>query len=531
MSRVESVSRAPCEVLTAEQMRAAERSAMEAGAATGLSLMERAGRGVVAEAFEAWPDLAAAPRRAWVLCGPGNNGGDGFVVARLLAGRGWQVEVVLFGEAQKLPPDTRANHDRWAATGPVHGAPPESAAAPDLVVDALFGTGLGRAIPDELVRWGRVVRRMDGVRVLAVDIPSGLCADSGAALVPAGRPDAPAGGCVFAPADLTVSFHRAKPGHFLRDGPRLCGRLAVHDIGLGGDAATGPGAALLRLVRPGSPPFAPPRKRPEAQKYEYGHALVLSGGVGQGGAARLAARGALRMGAGLVTVGCPPEARTENAARLDAIMLREVADADRLAELLEDPRITVLCLGPGLGTGTREAAILEVALRSGRAAVLDADALTLLAADRTLARLVHAGCVLTPHGGEFARLFPDLSEALDAPPVKGPAVSKVEAARQAAARLGCTLLFKGADTVIAGPGPSAALSAAVHERAAPWLATAGAGDVLSGFVAGLLAQGRAPLDAAATAAWLHQETAIAFGAGLVAEDLPEMLPSVLRSLG
>ena len=531
MSSFESPLRMPGELLTAEEMRAAERAAIEPGLVTGLALMERAGRGVVAETFAAWPDLAAAPGRARIFCGPGNNGGDGFVVARLLAERGWEVEAVLFGEAGKLPPDARANHDRWAEMGPVRPAPPEAAVAPDLVVDALFGTGLSRAIPEELARWGRAARAADGVRVVAVDIPSGLCADSGAALVPSERPELPAEDSIFAPAHLTVTFHRAKLGHVLRDGPALCGRLAVHDIGLPEAAAPGEGSPPARLVRPGATHFAPPRKATRAQKYDYGHALVLSGGAGRGGAARLAARCALRAGAGLVTVGCPPEALTENAARLDAVMLREVADADALAELLEDRRVNVLGLGPGLGTGAREAALLEVALRAGRALVLDADALTLLAADRTLARLVHGGCVLTPHGGEFARLFPDLAEPLGAPPAAGPAPSKAAAAREAAARLGCTLLFKGPDTVIAGPDGRVAIAAAVYDRAAPWLATAGAGDVLSGMIAGLMAQGRAPFAAAATAAWLHQDCARAFGPGLVAEDLPEMLPAVLKSLG
>ncbi|HHX90519.1 MAG TPA: NAD(P)H-hydrate dehydratase, partial [Paracoccus sp.] len=218
-----------------------------------------------------------------------------------------------------------------------------------------------------------------------------------------------------------------------------------------------------------------------------------------------------------------------NAARLDAVMLREVADAGALGHVLADARVNALCLGPGLGLGEREAGLVAGALAAGRALVLDADALTLVAGEKALFGALHEGCVLTPHGGEFARLFPDLAARLDAPAIEGPAFSRVDAARQAAARAGCTVLLKGPDTVIADPTGRCLVNAAAYERAAPWLATAGAGDVLTGFIAGLLARGFAPLDAAASAAWLHVEAARAFGPGLIAEDLPEALPGVLRA--
>ncbi len=249
-----------------------------------------------------------------------------------------------------------------------------------------------------------------------------------------------------------------------------------------------------------------------------------------GGAARMAARGALRIGAGAVTVGCPPSALIENAAQLNAVMLRRVPGADALSEVLTDKRINALCLGPGLGTGAREADLVRAALTAGRGLVLDADALTLLSQDADLFALLHDKCVLTPHGGEFARLFPDIAEKLDAPALTGPAYSKVDAVRAAAQRAGCTVLFKGPDTVIADPSGRCSVNAAVYDRSAPWLATAGAGDVLAGFITGLMARGFAPMHAAEVGAWLHVECARAFGPGLIAEDLPEALPGVLRDL-
>lgn len=269
-------------------------------------------------------------------------------------------------------------------------------------------------------------------------------------------------------------------------------------------------------------------KAPQDHKYTHGHALVLSGGVGKGGAARLAARGALRIGAGLVTVGCPPSAVLENAVALDAIMVRRVDD---LMEVLQDARINALCLGPGLGTGARQVDLVRQALTGAeRGTVLDADALTILAHEPDLMAALHARCVLTPHAGEFARVFPDMADKLAAPPTKGPAYSKVEAARAAAASAGCVVVFKGPDTVIAAPDGAFAVHAATGDRAAPWLATAGSGDVLAGFVTGLLARGFAPMAAAQTAVWLHVSCAVSFGPGLIAEDLPEALPQVFRDL-
>ena len=274
------------------------------------------------------------------------------------------------------------------------------------------------------------------------------------------------------------------------------------------------------------------RKSPEDHKYDHGHALILSGGPGRTGAARLAARGALRIGAGLVTIGCPHAALAEVAGQVTAIMCRALDGAPGLTELLEDTRLNALLLGPGLGRGQDTQALVLSALAAERATVLDADALTRFERrPEVLFDALHEHVVLTPHAGEFKRLFPDIAEKLDATAITGPAFSKIDATREAAARAGCVVLFKGPDTVIADPKGRCAINASLYERGAPWLATAGSGDVLAGFIVGLLARGLSPFDAAATGAWLHTECALSFGPGLIAEDLPEELPAVFRDLG
>lgn len=531
------------EVLSAAQMRRAEQAAIAAGDVSGLDLMERAGQGVVAAVMARYPALAVGWHHARVLCGPGNNGGDGFVVARLLTDRGWRVTVHLHGDADSLPPDAAINCARWQAMGgirPLDEAREGFGGAPvDLVVDAVFGTGLSRPLDRRIGQpladvgdWCR--GRANRPPVVAVDVPSGLCSDSGRDM-----------GAGFA-CDLTVTFHRAKTGHYLADGPALCGSVEVVDIGLPpGDMDGAYSGDFVTLVTSSDVT----RKR-QGHKFAHGHALILSGGPGRTGAARLAARGALRIGAGLVTLGVPPAAQLEVAAQITAIMLARVADAQALRTVLTDERITALCLGPGFGTGERERKILAEVLRvpdpdpgprggaggpgSGpgrRCAVLDADALTLLADYPDLFDALHETCVLTPHGGEFARLFPDIAKTLGEDPDRGPARSKVDATREAARRAGCVVLFKGPDTVIAAPDGRCSINAAHYDRAAPWMATAGAGDVLAGFIAGLLARGVAPMRAAETAAWLHVECARLFGPGLIAEDLPELLPRALRDQG
>jgi len=276
------------------------------------------------------------------------------------------------------------------------------------------------------------------------------------------------------------------------------------------------------------------RKQDSGHKFSHGHTLVLSGGVGKGGAARLSARAALRIGSGLVTVGTPPSALIENAAQLNAIMLARIEGAEGLAEVLQDDRINSVVIGPGLGVSdkTREMTLITLK-RAKHSAVLDADALTVFQDEPEVlfAAAKDKKVVLTPHMGEFGRLFPDIAKTLNAPAAKGPAYSKVDAARDAASRAGCTVLLKGPDTVVASPDGAASVVSAAYERACPWLATAGSGDVLAGFIGGLMARGLSPKTAAETGAWLHQECAREFGPGLIAEDLPETLPKVFRNLG
>ncbi|CUI01048.1 bifunctional ADP-dependent NAD(P)H-hydrate dehydratase/NAD(P)H-hydrate epimerase [Leisingera aquaemixtae] len=576
------------ELLTAAQMRAIEQTAIESGEVTGLELMERAGQGVVEAIFEEWPELAdergpapappeylgkdEMPRRVVVLCGPGNNGGDGFVVARLLKERGWAVEVFLYGDPEKLPPDAKVNYERWRELGGVVQLTEKAVAQgqrPVLLVDAMFGTGLTRAIPLELANAYHAVEGRDvGCRHpwrvpyhrVAVDCPSGMDSDSGEFLIPdlpvdSGDEERDAeikskwwledASKRFLQSDLVVTFHRRKVCHGLHEGLR---RERLVDIGLGqedrhpshlkiarsADLATQlsfdipngrskrmwPGYDLNKSSRLGG------------HKYSHGHALVLSGGHGKTGAARLAARGALRIGAGLVTVGSPRSAMFENAANLNAIMLRQIDGAHGLAELLEDDRLSALCLGPGMGRGADTQAMVFAALKEQRPTVLDADALTRFELKpEALFEALHENCVITPHGGEFSRLFPDLAEKLKAPATTGPAYSKVDATREAAKRAGCVVLFKGPDTVIAAPDGRCSVNSAHYERSAPWLATAGSGDVLAGFITGLLARGFSPMQASETAAYIHVECALEFGPGLIAEDLPEQIPAVFRKLG
>lgn len=512
-------------LLTAARMRAIEAEAIAGGALTGLMLMERAGQGVVAAILDTWPALQAAPHKAVILCGPGNNGGDGFVIARLLLEWGWQVEVFAFGVPDRLPPDAATNRARWAAMGPVAAlpmaAPPSLRGGRGVIVDALFGTGLARGLGADLARAAllpfEAAEFRDWHRV-AVDIPSGLCADSGRVLR-----DATGGSAVFR-ADLTVTFHSRKPGHVLAAGPDVCGRVVVCDIGLRG----APPADSPRLVDAPAPGDV---AKPDGHKYRHGHALVLGGGQGATGASRLAARAALRVGAGLVTLGVPAESIDECAAQLTAIMLREVDDGAALARLLTDARLNALCVGPGLGLA-RARALVPAVLAARRPTVLDADALSAFSDDpAALFQHVHPDVVLTPHAGEFARLFPDLAARLAAPATRGPAMSRIDAAHAAAARAGCTLLLKGRDTIIATAEGDCAVHAAIGARAVPWLATAGAGDVLAGLIAGLLARGLGTRAAAEAASWLHVAAARRFGPGLIAEDLPETLPQVFRDLG
>ena len=526
------------ELLTAAQMRAIEQTAIDSGEVTGLELMERAGRGVVEAIFEEWPELAKTSYRAVVLCGPGNNGGDGFVVARLLRERSWEVEVFLYGEPEKMPPDARVNYERWRELGEVQSfeeMPRYHCYGSTLVIDAFFGIGLNRPVPEKCrLALRDVVINMDAPdrpRLVSIDIPSFCCSDSGRILKVADDAQ------LFVASDLTVTFHAPKIGHLSCDGPSICGKMKTVSIGVktfrrGVLYETGSRDEFARSIELEFKPLHLFKNGSRGDhKYCHGHALILSGGVGLGGAARLAARGALRIGAGLVTLACPSSAVIENAAQLNAIMIKSLKDDDVLQETLIDERINAICIGPGLGVHLNSIEKVKTVLAAKRATVLDADALTVFReyTDMFFEHL-HNKCVLTPHAGEFARLFPDIAEKLEAPATTGPAFSKVDATREAAKRAGCVVLFKGPDTVIADPSGRCSVNSAHYERSAPWLATAGSGDVLAGFITGLLARGFGPMQAAETAAWLHVECALSFGPGLIAEDLPEELPKVFRAL-
>lgn len=511
------------ELLTMAQMRGCEDAAIASGATSGAELMERAGAAVVA----AIGDTAPRPGRALVLCGPGNNGGDGYVIARHLARRGWTVTVLAHGDPARQGADAATMRALWQETGPTGplDAGAVAAALPvDLLVDAVFGAGPVRRMEGGLAAaFAHLVRRRDNTGlVVAVDAPSGLCLDSG--FFP-GAPRAEMPLAALA-ADLTVTFHRARPGQYLGHGPDICGRLVLADIGLHG----APGGAM-RLVLPHGRAVDTARlQKRDGHKYLHGAALVLSGPAHASGAARLAARAALRIGAGLVTLGAAPGDLDTLAPTLESVMLRGVEDGPALAAWLEDePRITALCLGPGLGMGARPAGLLAAVLDTRRPVVLDADALTLLARDDALRARLHPACVLTPHEGEFARLAPDLVARM-APDERAPLPSRADAAASLARRLGVTVLLKGRATIIADPSGAVQLHAACHARAAPWLATAGAGDVLSGLITGLLARGLPPAQAAAAAALVHVEAARAFGPGLIASDLPDLVPAVLARL-
>lgn len=475
------------EVFSCAQMAAADAFAVKAGVPS-LVLMENAGR-AVAEAIAA----RFRPCPVVVLCGPGNNGGDGFVVARLLDESGFTVRVASTGGHRD---DAGVMAAKWS--GHTEALAPDALRGAKLVVDALFGAGLSRPLEGAAAC---VVEALNDLPVVAIDMPSGVSGDTGQPL-----------SAVHVTAALTVTFHRRKPGHLLLPGRSLCGEIVLADIGIPADAA----ATQLHENTPALWRF--PWPRADGHKYSRGHCVVVSGGPTATGAARLAARGALRIGAGLVTVASPPHAVMVHAAHLTAIMLKPFDGAEGLASLLEDRRLNSVVIGPALGVGGETREMVMAALASGAAVTLDADALTAFRDDpEALFARLHDRCVLTPHDGEFERLFPGLREEC---------ADKVAAVRAAAARAGCAVLLKGGDTVIAQPGGKAAINA----NAPPSLATAGAGDVLAGFIAGLLAQGMTGFDAACAGTWLHGDAARRAGPGLISEDLPEFLPESLAAL-
>jgi hydroxyethylthiazole kinase-like uncharacterized protein yjeF len=489
------------ELLSTSEMGEADRRTI-AGGVAGITLMENAGR-AVADAV-----AALGVRRVLVVAGPGNNGGDGFVAARLLAERGHDVRVAFAGDRARLKGDAALAAGRW--TGATIAANPAAVGDCDLVIDALFGAGLDRDI-EGLPRAMIETINAAGVPVVAVDLPSGINGNTGAVMG------------VAVKALKTVTFFRRKPGHVLLPGRLHCGAVTLVDIGILG--------TVLDTIKPKTFLNDPdlwgssfPVPRPEGHKYTRGHAVVLSGGLSTTGAARLAARAALRAGAGLVTIASPREALSVNAASSLAVMVRPVDGAAELATFLDDKRRNAIVLGPGGGVGQSMREQVLAALGSGAAMVLDADALTSFADDpaalfAAIAAHPKRKIVLTPHEGEFTSIFNAINKQFHV-------YDKLEKVRAAARTSGAIVLLKGGDTVVAAPDGRASIA----QNAPPYLATAGAGDVLAGVIAGLLAQGMPGFEAASAAVWLHGEAANEFGPGLIAEDLTEALPAVYRRL-
>ncbi len=487
------------ELLTTAEMAEADRRTI-AGGLAGIELMENAGR-AVADAIAA---RHPPGQHVAIVAGPGNNGGDGFVAARILAERGYRVRTLFVGDPNRLKGDAAVAAQGWR--GPSAAAAPAGLTSAEVVVDALFGAGLDR--PVEGLARAMIEATNTASCVYAVDLPSGINGTTGAVMG------------VAVNATETVTFFRRKIGHALLPGRLHCGKVRVADIGIA--------AKVLDHVAPSvwinTPElwlkrFSPPRI--DGHKYARGHAVVVSGGLASTGAARLAARAALRAGAGLVTIATPREALAVNAAASLAVMVRPVDGADELAEFLNDRRRNVVVLGPGGGMGRPMRELVLAALAGERAVVLDADALTSFAGEpqalTAVTRARTGATIMTPHVGEFSRLFRGF--CIDAP-------SKLEKARSAAKQTGAVILLKGPDTVVAAPDGRAAIA----ENAPPWLATAGSGDVLAGMVAACLAQGMPAFEAAAAAVWLHGEAGVAAGPGLIAEDLSEAVPAIYRRL-
>ncbi|MET0222445.1 MAG: NAD(P)H-hydrate dehydratase [Tardiphaga sp.] len=490
------------EVLTTSEMERADRLTIAAGT-PGFALMLSAGQAVAAAAGE-----LAEEGPILVVCGPGNNGGDGFVAAAELAAQGREVSVILSCERDALHGDAASAAKGWKF--PVLPFTPQAIGKPALIIDALFGAGLSRTVTGEPHDMIAAVNA-NGAPVLAVDLPSGVNGTTAAVMG------------IAVNAQETVTFFRKKPAHLLMPGRLHCGRVRVVDIGIDPQVLSEIAPQAFENM-PSIWQAAFPVPHIDGHKYARGHVLAVSGGVAATGAARLAARGALRAGAGLVTLASPRDALAVNAAALTAVMVRGVDTPVEFAELLEDKRLNTCMIGPGAGVGERTRDLVLTALAAKRHLVLDADALTSFAdAPERLFEQIRAesgtDVVLTPHEGEFPRLFSDLSN-------KHPGRSKLERVRNAAVRSGAVVLLKGADTTVAAPDGRATIAA----NAPPWLATAGAGDVLAGIIAGLLAQGVPAFEAASIGVWMHGEAGRSAGPGLIAEDLTETLPAVFRKI-
>lgn len=483
-------------LLSASQMRAAEEAAVKSGVASA-SLMEAAGDAVAQVAMKGWSKRPVA-----VICGPGANGGDGFVAGRKLREAGWDVSVFLLGDHAALKGDAKLMADLY--DGEISSFSPAALAGAGLIIDAIFGTGLSRAIEGEAKAVVDAINASPAP-ALAVDLPSGVNADTGAVMGTAVQ------------AARTVTFFAKKPGHVLFPGRAVCGAVDVADIGIASSALQG---VELDTFENQPALWGRALQRPtwQAHKYHRGHVFVVSGGPHNTGAARLAALGAQRIGAGLTTVLSPGSAADINASHLTSIMVRVAEGAEDISGALEEkPQYArAIVIGPGAGVGDATRSNVKAALKSSSLAVVDADGLTSFDDNpQELFTALRPQDVITPHEGEFARLFSN-SEAS----------SRIEAARAGAAAAGCVFVLKGPDTIIAAPDGRCAITV----NAPPDLAIAGSGDVLAGFIAGLGTNGAPAFEAASAGVWFHGAAALAVGPGLIAEDLPNAVPAVLRSL-
>lgn len=491
------------ELLSNNEMTEADRLAIASGV-SGATLMANAGRAVADLVTQRHP----LGTRIVVVAGPGNNGGDGFVAARRLSERGYPVRLLFFGDRDRLKGDALQAAQSWK--GPTETASADLLVGAQVIVDALFGAGLDRDIAGEARDLIEAIN-LSGAKVIAVDLPSGINGSTGALMG------------VSINAAETVTFFRRKPAHVLLPGRSKCGRVTVADIGIP--------AAVLDAIKPRTFVNVPalwkdffPVPDPASHKYTRGHAVVLSGGMTSSSAARLAARAALRAGAGLVTLATPSDALAVNAAASLSVMVRACDGADDFAGLLSDRRVKAAVIGPGGGVGAPMRDLVLAALAGQAAIVLDADAITSFVEEpkrlfTSLKSRNESPAILTPHEGEFVRIFKGKYE-------KAAVKQKLEECSGASHEAGAIVVLKGADTVVAAPDGRAAIA----ENAPPWLATAGSGDVLAGLICGLCAQGMPAFEAACAGVWLHGECGTEAGPGLISEDLAEQVPAVYRRL-
>lgn len=489
----------PHELLTNAQMATADRLTIDSGIA-GIELMEKAGKAVA--------DIVSAhyqDRPVFILCGPGNNGGDGFVAARYLTQNGFDVQVASLVEVNDLRGDAAQAAAIWESE-PIAF---EAVMMPQncVVVDAVFGTGFNGILKDPVARLFQEIRNI-GCPVVAVDIPSGVEGDTGVSDLHTLQ------------ADYSVTFFRKKLGHVLYPGAELCGEVSVHDIGIPDSVLSDTDFVAIE----NSPDLWKeqlPHADPDAHKYKKGHAVMM-GGSEMTGAIRLASEAAMRVGTGLCSIVAPPETGEIYRKGAAHIIVEDGRGYEEFVDHCQDERRNAILIGPGAGLKDKDVlqkdvlqkVVLDV-VSLNKPCVLDADSLSVFKEKQNiLLKNLHSGCVLTPHEGEFKRLFGD---------IKG---SKLERAKQAAGRAGCTVLLKGPDTIIAAPDRIPV----IDSIAVPELGTAGSGDVLAGMITGYLAQGVDAFDAACMAVWIHAQAGLCFGSGLVASDIPDMIPPVLKDL-